>query len=186
MFQAQHSYLGWLLKYDQPTVALTVFWEGVLCVSEHMHVCVGGVPHTLLFSSESWEEGMSGSQLSLAVRVMEAERRGGSLFAFANILPSVPRGQQSVCVCLYLGVGNRVTQWCSPLPSTALASHAYLTLQMQSCLLSCSEARCLNLSLCPIPQWVGTMGCNGSTRGLLNALEQQGRNGWGYGGCGVC
>lgn len=43
---------------------------------------------------------MSASQLS-SVRVIEAERRrgwGGSLFAFANILPSVTRGQHSVCV----------------------------------------------------------------------------------------
>lgn len=101
-----------------------------LCVSEHMHVCVGGVPHTLLFSCESWEEGMSASQLSSAARVME-ERRGSSLF-FSNILPSVTC-RLRVCACLCLGV----TQWWySPLLSTALASHAYLTLQMQSFLLS--------------------------------------------------
>lgn len=128
---------------------------------------------------------MSASQLSSAVRAIE-ERRGSSLFAFAYILPSVTRGQSVhayVCVWLCLGVAKRVTQWYSPLPSPSLASHAYLTLQMQSCLLSFSEARCLNLSLCPIPQWAGTMRCNGSTRGLLNALQQQGRNGWGDGGC---
>ena len=50
---------------------------------------------------------------------------------------------------------------------------------MQSCLLCFSEARCLNLSLCPVPLWAGTMGCNGSTRGSLNESQQQGTDGWG-------
>lgn len=104
---------------------------------------------------------------------------------FANILPSVTRGQ-SMHVCVYaciLGLERGSHNSAPPLPSPALASHAYLTLQMQSCLLSFSEARCLSLSLCPIPQQAGTIGCNSSTRGLLNALQQQGRNGWGDGGC---
>lgn len=41
---------------------------------------------------------MSASQLSSAMRVT-AERRGSSLFASSNILPSVPR-RLSVCVCM--------------------------------------------------------------------------------------
>lgn len=47
---------------------------------------------------------------------------------------------------------------------------------MQSCLLSFCYARCLNLSLCPIPQCTRTMGCNGSTRGLLN-ISRRGMGG---------
>lgn len=51
---------------------------------------------------------MSASQLSSAVRVIE-ERRGSSLFAFANMLPSVTRGQSVyVCVCMFVSWGWRV------------------------------------------------------------------------------
>lgn len=48
---------------------------------------------------------MSASQLSSAARAIE-ERRGSSLFAFANILPSVTRGQSvRACVCMPVSWG---------------------------------------------------------------------------------
>lgn len=104
MSQAQHSYLCYLASpYYWNMISPQLHWQfllGGLHVSTHMHVCIGGVPHALLFSSESWEEGMSASQLSSVMRVIEV-RRGSSLFAFANILPSVTRGQSvRVCVCV--------------------------------------------------------------------------------------
>lgn len=51
---------------------------------------------------------------------------------------------------------------------------------MQSCLLSFCYARCLNLSLCPIPPWSRTKGCNGNTRGLLTISRRGmgGDTGW--------
>lgn len=96
-----------LLLHWQFLVGLCV----CVCVSEHMHVHVGGVPQTLLFSSESWEEGMSASQLSSGVRLIEG-RGGRSVFASANILPSVKPGHAvhihvCECVCGYNSGGWR-------------------------------------------------------------------------------
>lgn len=107
MSRAQHSYLCLLAgagcwNMIRPQLHWQFFWKRCsrVCVSEHMHVCVGGVPHTLLFSSESWEEGMSASQLSSAERA-NRERRGSSLLRLRSHPPICSSGAECACMCVY-------------------------------------------------------------------------------------
>lgn len=167
-----------LLKSDQPTDALTVFWGGgcvlvrvCVYVWTHARVCRRG-PHRTLFCFPLKAEEQECLPPSCPQQWWQGKRGGAhhspSLTSTHLLHPDTVG--EGICVCVCILVGKRVTQWGSPLPSPTLAYHAYLTLQMQSCLLSYSEARCLNLPPWPLPQFSGTMECNSSTRGSLNAL----------------
>lgn len=130
-----------------------------------MHVCVGGVSHSFVlhWKLRRWNVCLP-AVLSTEGDGREWGAHQAQLLTHSHLLLW---GRGCICSCM-LGLKRGSHNDIPPLPSPTLASHAYLVLQMQSCLLSFCYARCFNLSLCPIPPWTGTKGWYGNTRGLLS------------------
>lgn len=163
------------LKHDQPTVTLTVFqWGGCDRLSTCTCVCVGGVPHTLLFSCESLEVGMSASQLSSTETAMEEKKGALAVRHLRTSSHLLCEGRECVHVCMLGG-----------------HTMAALTRFGLACIFNPSNAKLsvvlfrgtlLKSVTVPRPRRARTMGHTGSTRGSLNASEQQGWTEWGQGG----
>lgn len=148
-----------------------------LYVWTHARVCRRGPTHSFVFI---WK--LRSRNVCLPAVLSSDSRVGG-----AHCSPSLTSTHLlhwakvcvDVCACLHQGVRKRVTQWGSPL---ALTHFGLL------CIFNPSNAKLsvvlfwgtlLKSATDPLPHWERTMECNGSTRGLLNAFQQQGRNGWG-------